>query len=86
MGLFVKLSLVTSRLWWQRFDIPDHIRVLLNASVTAKETHPADTGNALADPFVLVLVRLVDQSVCLDVAVEVIADQVVVPMIHDGIA
>lgn len=85
-GLLMDLSRVTSRLWGQRFDIPDHIGVLLNASVTAKEPHPADTGNALADPFVLVLVRLIDQGVCFDVAVEVIADQIVVPMIDDGIA
>ena len=49
----------TSSFRGQWFDVPDHISVLLDASVTAEKSHPADTGNALADPFVLVFVRFV---------------------------
>lgn len=71
---------------WQWLNVPDHIGVFLNASVAAEESHPADAGNAFADPFILVLVCLIDECVCFDVAVEIVADEIIVAMIDNGVA
>ena len=65
--------------------VPDHVRILLDTPVAAEESHPTDAGDALADPFVLVLVRLVHERLRLDVAVEIVAHQVVVSMVDDRI-
>ena len=47
-------------LWWQRLNIPDHVRIFLNATITAEEAHSADTRDTLCDPLVLVLVGFID--------------------------
>ena len=70
----------------KRLNVPNHIRILLDAPVAAEEAHPADARDALFDPGVLVLVRLVHERVRLDVAVEVVGDEVVVALVDDGVA
>ncbi len=70
----------------QRLDIPNHIRILLDTPITAKKAHPRHTRNALADPLFLVLVRLVHQLLRLAIAAEIVADEVVIAMVDDGIA
>ena len=69
----------------QRLNIPDAIRVLLNASITCKEAHSCYTCDALADPLILVLVRDVDQIMRLQVALEVVGDEVEVAMFGDAV-
>src|SRR5436305_7278200 len=76
-SIILTLSAILHR---QRLNIPDALRVLLNASITCKETHSCDTCDALADPLILVLVRGVDQVMRLQVALEVVGDEVVVAM------
>ena len=73
------------RLRCYRLHVPDAFRILLNASVTAEEAHTTDAGDTLGDPFILVLVRLVDKGVSLDVAVKVVTDQIVVAMVNDRV-
>lgn len=73
------------RLWNQWLNVPNAIRILDDASITRKEAHPTDAGDALADPLILILVGLVDERMRSDVAAEIIADQVVVPMISDRV-
>jgi hypothetical protein len=68
----------------QRLHIPNHLRILINTSITTKEPHPRHTQNRLRDPLVLVLVRLVHKRLSLDIAVEVIRDEVVVSVVFDG--
>jgi len=68
----------------QRLHIPDHLRILINTTITAKEPHPRHTQNRLRDPLILVLVRLIHKRLGLDVAVEVIRDEVIVTMVFDG--
>ena len=70
----------------ERLDVPDHVRVLLDTPVTAEEAHPADAGDALFEPGILVLVRLVHERMRLDVAVEVVGHEVVVALVDDGVA
>lgn len=70
----------------QGLHVPDHVRVLLYAPVAAEEAHAADARDALAHPLILVLVGFVYQRVGLDVAVEIVADEVVVAVVDDGIA
>ena len=74
----------TSRLGNQGLNIPNAIRILLNAPIATEEAHTAHTGDAFGEPFVLILVRLVHESMSLNIAIEVIADEVVVAMIDDG--
>ena len=70
----------------QGLNIPDHIRILLDAPIAREETHAAHAADTLADPLVLILVRLVYQCLRLDVACKVIAHKVVIPIESDGIA
>jgi hypothetical protein len=65
--------------------IPNLLRIFLNAAIRAKETHPSDSGNRLRKPLVLVLVRLVDEFLGVDVALEVVGDQVIVSVIRDAV-
>jgi hypothetical protein len=75
--IFPTLSTILDGQW---LNIPDALCVLLNASITGKEAHSCYTCDALADPLILVLVRGVDQIVRLQVALEVVGDEVVVAM------
>ena len=68
----------------QRLNIPNAFRVLLNASITCKETHSCHACDALANPLILVLVRGVDQVMRLQVTLEVVGDEVVVAMFSNA--
>lgn len=68
----------------ERLDVPNLLCVLVDATVTAEETHAGHAGDGLGDPLLLVLVRLVDEVVRLNVAVEVVRDEVVVAVVADG--
>lgn len=70
----------------QRFHIPNHIRILLNAPITAEKPHATNTSDAFTDPLILILVRLIHKRMRLDVAIKVIAHEVVIAVIDDGIA
>ena len=70
-------------LWRQRLYVPDTVRIFHDASVTREETHSRDTGDTLADPFVLVFICLVDKSLSFDVAIEIVADKVVIAVVGD---
>ena len=77
------LSSSRALVWVQRLHVPDALRILVDAPVTAEEPHAGHAGDALAEPLVLVLVGLVHQRLCLDVAVEVVGHQVVVAVVLD---
>ncbi len=68
----------------QRLNIPDRLCVLLYTPVAAEEAHAGYARDRLGEPLLLVLVCLVDQGLCLDVTVKVIADEVIVTMFEDG--
>jgi len=70
----------------QRFHIPDHVRILLNTAITAKEAHPAHALNRLPRPPFLIFVGLVHQILRLHVAAEVVAHEVVVAVVGDAAA
>jgi hypothetical protein len=61
-----------SLLWGKRLHVPNALRILVNAPITAEETHSRDTGDTLTNPLILVLVRLVNQRLGLIIAVEII--------------
>lgn len=84
--LFISHYPKTLLRWWQWFHVPDHVRIFLDATITAKKAHPADADNTFGDPFLLILVCLIHQSMGLDVTIEIIRDQIVVTMVNDGIA
>ena len=68
----------------KRLNIPDSVRVLLDTSVAREEAHPSHTRNTLANPFILVLVRNVNQVMRLKIALEVIRNKVIVAMLGDA--
>jgi hypothetical protein len=70
-GLSFLLSTIRDIKW---LDIPDTLRVLLDTSVTGEEAHSRHTRDTLADPFILVLVRNVDQIMRFQVTLEVVGD------------
>jgi len=67
------------------FDVPDHLGVLINTPVASEETHPSDAGDTLRGPFLLILVLLVDEFLCLAVRRKVVRHQVEVSMLDDAI-
>ena len=69
-----------------RLHIPDHIRILLNTTITAKKPHPGHTNNALAHPLILIPIRLIHQLLRLDIGIEVVADEIIVAVIGDAVA
>ena len=70
----------------QRLHIPNHIRILLNTPVTTEKAHTRHTCNALADPLLLVLIRLIDHLLRFAVTRKVVADEIIIAMINDGVA
>ena len=50
-----------------------------------EESHSADGSDTLGQPFFLVGVGFIDQLVCLDIAMEVIRDQVVISVVYDAV-
>jgi hypothetical protein len=66
-------------------DVPDHLCVLVDAPIAGEEAHPSDAGDALCDPFLLVLIRLIDELLRLTITVEVVRDEVVVAMLNNPI-
>ena len=80
-------SRIPSRLpWHQWLHVPNHIRILLDTPITAKEAHPRHTRDTLANPLLLVLVRLIHQLLRLAITAEIITHEVVIAMIDDGVA
>ena len=62
------------------------VGIFLDAAIAAEEAHARHARDRLLDPLVLVLERLIDERLRLDVAVEVVADQVVIAMVGDTVA
>jgi hypothetical protein len=69
----------------KRLHIPNGFRILVDASVTRKETHPRNRCDALAGPLFRVLVALINELLGLDVRCEVIRHKVVVPMVDNTV-
>lgn len=65
-------------------NVPDALRILVDATVTAEESHAGNCSDAASYPLILVAVSLVNQFLRLDVAVEVIRHQVVVSVVADS--
>ena len=70
----------------QRLNIPDHLRILLDAPVAAEEAHPRHACDTLAHPLILIFVRFINHFLRLDVAAEIVADQIVIAMVNDAVA
>lgn len=68
----------------QRLNVPDALRILVDAAVRAEEAHSRHTLDALGDPALLVAVGLVNELLRLDIAVEIIRHEVEVAMVADG--
>ena len=62
------------------------ISVFLNAAIAAEESHPAHTRDTFLQPFLLVLIRFVNQRMGLDVAIEIVGHEVVVAVIGYTVA
>lgn len=56
----------------QRLNVPNLLSILVNAAIASEEAHSGHGHDALGHPLILVLVGFVNESVCLDVAVEVV--------------
>lgn len=69
----------------QWLHVPDSIAVLIDTAIAREEAHPANASDALSDPFLLILVRLVDQILRLAVAVEVVRHQIIITMVNNAI-
>lgn len=69
----------------KRLDVPDHLGVFIDTSVTAEEAHACNGGDGLGSPFILVLVGLVDELVSLAIGCEVVGDEVVITVFDDSV-
>ena len=63
-----------------------HIRILLNTPITTKKPHACHTRNTLLQPSRLVLIRLIHQLMRLNIRIEIVGHEVIIPMIGDRIA
>lgn len=63
----LKLMEGSLRLRNQRLNVPDRLRIFIDAAVTGEEAHAGDAGDGLGEPLFLVAVRLVDEVVGLAV-------------------
>lgn len=82
------LALAPSRaisLRLDRLNVPDHLRVLVNATIAREETHTRHAGDGLGQPLVLLLVCLVNEALCVNVRLEVVRDEVVVAVVDDRV-
>lgn len=68
----------------QRLDIPDLLRILIDAPITREESHSRHASDTLRNPLLLVRIRLVDELVRVDVGGEVVRHEVVVAVVADG--
>ena len=83
-----RLSLGTIHLICRRLHrlyIPNHLRILVDASIAAEEPHARHARDALGHPLVLILVSLIDKVVRLAIAVEVVGNEVVVAVVHNSV-
>ena len=69
----------------QRLYIPDTLRILIDTPIRAKEAHSRNRRNRLRSPFLRVLEALVNELLRLDVACEVVANEVVVAVLDDAV-
>ena len=73
---------------WLKNDllgVPNLLSILLNAAVGAEKSHPRHRSDGLGEPGILILVLLIDHRLRIDVALEVVGDQVVVSMVRDAV-
>ena len=70
----------------QRLHIPDHIRILLNTAIATEKPHPGHTLNTLGHPLLLIFISLIDEVLRLDIAAEIVADEVIIAVIDDAVA
>lgn len=68
----------------KRLDVPNHVRILIDATIAAEEAHAGDRDDGFLEPLFLVAVRLINEMVRLDIAVEVIRNQVVVTVVANS--
>ena len=76
------LSLLLLHQW---LNVPDALRILINAPVAAEEAHSSHRQDSLGGPCLRVLVRLINQLLSLDVRRKVIRDEVVVSVLDDAV-
>lgn len=69
----------------QRLNIPDGLRVLVDAPVTREEAHARHREDGLGRPRLRVLVRLVDQLLSVHIRGKVVRDKVVVAVLDDAV-
>lgn len=50
-----------------RLNIPNRIRILLDTSIAAEESHSAHARNTFANPLILILVSLIHERVSCDI-------------------
>ena len=70
---------------WNWLDVPNHLRILHNTSITAKGAHPRNGRNAPRHPLLLLLILHVNELLGLAVRRKVIGDEVVVAMVNDAV-
>jgi hypothetical protein len=64
---------------------PNHLSILINATITREESHARHTRDGLRQPLVLLLVGIVNQFLRINVRFEVVRDQVVIAVIDDRV-
>lgn len=81
----IRVGQILRRLRVHWLYVPDHVRILLDTAITAEKSHAAHADNRLGDPLIVVLVRLIHQRMGFDVAIEVVTDEIVIPVVDDGV-
>lgn len=71
--------------WRERLDVPNRLRIFINATVAREEAHASYARYGLGDPLLLVAEALVDELLCLAVGSKVIRHEIIVAMLDDSI-
>ena len=71
---------------WRKGPKLTHIRILLNTPITTKKSHPRHTRNTFLQPSRLILIRLIHQLMRLNITIEIIRHEVIIPVVGNGVA
>jgi hypothetical protein len=79
------ILILLRRRYIYRLHVPDRVRILLDAAIAAEEPHTAHADDALANPLIMIFIRLIHQRVRLDVAIKIVTHEIIISLLSDRV-